>query len=204
MTLRAELEAMLNGLTPKQTTRIIRSFSYFSHLANIAEDGERLSRLVSRLMELAKADMTRGPSGEGAALEPVLARLGDGVASDNFVLRSEVGTGLERLAMDEGALETVLATLVENARQAGAGEVVLTARLEGASAVLTLCDNGPGVPQADRERIFDPFFTSRRESGGTGLGLPIARALVEGSGGALELTESASGACFVLTVPFAA
>ncbi len=170
-------------------------------LANIAADGERLSRLVSRLMELAKADMTRGPSGEGAALEPVLARLVEGSASDSFSLRSEVGAGLERLAMDEGALETVLATLAENARQACAGELVLTARREGGNAVLILCDNGPGIPEADRERIFDPFFTSRRESGGTGLGLPIARALVEGSGGALELAESASGACFVLTVP---
>ncbi len=173
-------------------------------LANIAADGERLSRLVSRLMELAKADMARGPSGEGAALAGVLARLSDGVASEGFALRSEVGTGLDRLAMDEGALETVLATLVENARQAGAGEVVLSARREGGAGVLTLCDNGPGVPQADRERIFDPFFTSRRESGGTGLGLPIARALVEGSGGALELAESERGACFVLTVPLAA
>jgi signal transduction histidine kinase len=173
-------------------------------LANIAADGERLSRLVSRLMELAKADMTRGPSGEGAALAPLLARLGDAAGGEGFVLRSEAEPALDRLAMDAGALETVLATLLENARQAGAGEVLLTARRDGGSALLTLCDNGPGVPQADRERIFDPFFTSRRESGGTGLGLPIARALVEGSGGALELAESESGACFVLTVPLAA
>lgn len=170
-------------------------------LANIAADAERLSRLVSRLMELAKADMARGPSGAGAALRPVLARLGDAVAGEGFVLSSEVEADLERLAMDPGALETVLATLVENARQAGANEVAFSARREGSAAVMTLCDNGPGVPEADRERIFDPFFTSRRESGGTGLGLPIARALVEGSGGALELVESAAGACFRLTVP---
>lgn len=173
-------------------------------LANIAADGERLSRLVSRLMELAKADMARGPSGEGAALGAVLARMGDAVGGEDFSLHSKVDAGLDRLAMDEGALETVLATLLENARQAGASEVVLRARREGGTAILTLCDNGPGVPQADRERIFDPFFTSRRESGGTGLGLPIARALVEGSSGALELDESESGACFVLTVPLAA
>ena len=61
----------------------------------------------------------------------------------------------------------------------------------------------PGVPEADRVRVFDPFFTSKRESGGTGLGLPIARALAESRGGSLELEESARGACFVLTLPVA-
>ena len=66
---------------------------------------------------------------------------------------------------------------------------------------IRLADNGPGIPAADRERVFDPFFTSKREQGGTGLGLPIARALAENSSGQLELADSDSGAVFVLTLP---
>ncbi len=73
----------------------------------------------------------------------------------------------------------------------------------GIELLLDLADDGPGVPTADRERVFDPFFTSKRESGGTGLGLPIARALLEGSRGWLELAESESGARFVLRLPIA-
>ncbi len=52
----------------------------------------------------------------------------------------------------------------------------------------------------DRIRVFAPFFTSCRETGGTGLGLPIARALAESRAGSLELGDGAGGACFVLTL----
>ena len=70
-------------------------------------------------------------------------------------------------------------------------------------AVITLADDGPGIAAGDRERVFDPFFTSRRTQGGTGLGLPIARALVENHGGTLELENGGPGATFVLRLPLA-
>ena len=172
-------------------------------LSNIEGDANRLSRLVSRLMELAKADMGKPGGDARAALPAVLARLADAHGSPSFAIRTALPDDLPAVAMDEGALETVLTTLLENARQAGASELAITARIEQAQLHLALADNGPGVPEADRIQIFDPFFTSRRETGGTGLGLPIARALVEGCGGDLELAESSGGACFVLTLPVA-
>ena len=77
------------------------------------------------------------------------------------------------------------------------------ARPEGGHVVLTVTDDGPGVPGADRERLFEPFFTSRRASGGTGLGLPIARSLLEASHAGIELAESGQGAVFRVTLPAA-
>jgi C4-dicarboxylate-specific signal transduction histidine kinase len=97
----------------------------------------------------------------------------------------------------------VLATLIENAKQSGATRLDITALVDGPAVQISLHDNGPGIPEADRIRVFDPFFTSKREAGGTGLGLPIARALVEGCGGELELAEGESGARFVLTLQLA-
>ena len=170
-------------------------------LSNMEGDADRLSRLVSRLMELAKADMGRPGGDARSALAPVLARLADAHGGANFAIRTDLPEGLPEVAMEEAALETVLATLIENARQAGASELTIGTAIEGEALRLSLADNGPGVPEADRVRVFDPFFTSKREDGGTGLGLPIARALAEGCGGELELAESASGACFVLTLP---
>ena len=173
-------------------------------LSNMAADAERLSRLVSRLMELAKADMGKQGTDARSDLDAVIARLVDAHGGADFDIGVTLPEALPMLAMEEGALETVLATLIENARQAGAHKLAITARRQGGTARIALKDDGPGVPEGDRVRVFDPFFTSKRDTGGTGLGLPIARALAEGCGGDLELAEgSGQGACFVLTVPLA-
>ncbi|WP_292969479.1 HAMP domain-containing sensor histidine kinase [Novosphingobium sp.] len=172
-------------------------------LSNMEGDADRLSRLVSRLMELAQADMARGDSEARGNVAAVLARLADAHSSPQFAVTYTIEPDYPLLAIEEEALETVLATLIENARQAGASALAVTTGHRGRFAGIALNDNGPGVPEADRVRVFDPFFTSKRETGGTGLGLPIARALAESRGGSLELEESPRGACFVLTLPVA-
>jgi signal transduction histidine kinase len=63
-------------------------------------------------------------------------------------------------------------------------------------------DNGPGVPAADRETVFEPFFTTKDQGAGLGLGLAIARDIVERQGGALELSSSVgNGAEFIIRLP---
>jgi len=69
---------------------------------------------------------------------------------------------------------------------------------------LTVTDDGPGVPAADRERLFEPFFTSRRATGGTGLGLSIARSLLAASHATIDLAPTEGGARFELLLPRAA
>jgi signal transduction histidine kinase len=170
-------------------------------LSNMEGDAQRLSRLVSRLMELAQADMARAESGARGNLAAVIARLTDAHSAPGFAVIATIADKFPALAIEEEALETVLATLIENARQAGVSALAITTGHRGRLASIALTDNGPGVPEADRARVFDPFFTSKRAVGGTGLGLPIARALAESRGGSLELSDSAGGACFVLTLP---
>lgn len=172
-------------------------------LANMTGDADRLTRLVSRLMELAEADMDGGEVTEPADLHPILARLADGLGGETFAVDVTVPESLPKLAIEGPALETVLATLFENARQAGATRLAVTARIDDGQGVIELADDGPGIAQGDRARIFDPFFTSKRGQGGTGLGLPIARALVNNRGGSLDLVESAAGAHFVLRLQLA-
>lgn len=172
-------------------------------LGNMAADAGRLSRLVSRLMELAQADMGRSDPAARTDLTPILARVADGLRRDRFAVTLDLPDNLPPLAAEAGALEAIVTTLGENAQQAGASQLAISASQSEDEVVIRLSDNGPGIPEADRERVFDPFFTSKRAAGGTGLGLPIARALAENGHGQLELAPSEMGTTFLLTFPAA-
>jgi signal transduction histidine kinase len=169
-------------------------------LGNISGDAERLSALVGRLMDLARADMAQPDRHVSVALEPLLAKVADAMRAGEFIVELDIKAPLAPAAMDAAALESVLVTLLENARQAGATAMQIEATSKLRNVQIDLHDNGPGIAQADRGRLFEPFFTTRRAEGGTGLGLAIARALVEAHGGRLELLPSEGGAHFRLVV----
>lgn len=170
-------------------------------LANMAGDTQRLNRLISRLLDLAKADMQRPKGDARTDLGDLLARVADGLSSGDFHVDHVLAGSPVTVMMDGPALETVLTVLIDNARAAGATHVRIAGEKAGAELYLTISDNGSGIAPTDRDRIFEPFFTSKRAHGGTGLGLPIARALAEGNGGRLELADAESGTMFLLTLP---
>lgn len=103
--------------------------------------------------------------------------------------------------MQDAILEAVVTTLLENSRQAGATSVAIAALSDRTDLTLTIKDDGPGIPPGDRGRVFEPFFTSRRTSGGTGLGLPIARSLLHAQGGEIDLLSGDGGATFGIRLP---
>jgi len=167
-------------------------------LDNIAGDSGRLSQLVTRLLDLARADMAMPEAGAAADLAEPVRRAADAAG---FPVQVDVPREVPPVAAPLTTLESVLTILLQNARQAGATTARVAAALEGDEVALTVADDGPGVPAADRERLFEPFFTSRRAEGGTGLGLSIARSLLAASHGRIELVDSPRGAAFRVTLP---
>jgi signal transduction histidine kinase len=105
--------------------------------------------------------------------------------------------------MGEEAFETAVTNLVENARQHGGEGVAidLEGRVSGGLFELVIGDNGPGISAGNRERVFRPFFTTARETGGSGLGLSIVQSMLQAHGGAIELQPGDGGARFRITVP---
>jgi len=99
----------------------------------------------------------------------------------------------------------VLTNLLENAgHAAGAGGWVrVSARVHDRSVLFEVADSGPGVPPALRDRVFEPFFTTKPPGSGTGLGLPLARAIVHQHGGVLEIRDHAARQVFVVELPAA-
>jgi signal transduction histidine kinase len=172
-------------------------------LANASGDADRLSHLLQRLLDLARADMTVAPEDSATALEPPLLAVADAHRGEGFSIEVKAAD-VPPVAAPEALIEAVVETLVENSRQAGASAVSITARAEGKRVHLLVSDNGSGVPPADHERIFEPFHTSRRSEGGSGLGLSIARSLLAACGSTIESKRVEQGACFELCLPSAA
>jgi signal transduction histidine kinase len=168
-------------------------------LANIVADTDRLRLLVSRLIELAHADNVPRASAAidiAAAIDRLALRHGgNGLA----IVRS----GAPRLEMCISAesFEIVATNLIQNAKDAEATAIEVCLEAADRSGRIAFKDNGRGIAEGNRGRIFEPFFTTRREQGGTGLGLRIARSLIEAQQGTIELVPSTEGAVLVLTLP---
>jgi signal transduction histidine kinase len=171
-------------------------------LANASADADRLSHLLSRLLDLARADMASAPEDSASAVEPPVLAVADAHRHDDFAVEVALPP-LPPVAAPPELVEAVVETLVENSRQAGAGKVRIEGRAEGGRVRLTVADDGPGIPGADHERIFDAFHTSRRAEGGSGLGLSIARSLLAACGGTIVSTPAETGACFEICLPAA-
>jgi len=108
------------------------------------------------------------------------------------------------VAMRAEHLQQALFNLIVNAvqEQQSGGRVVLAARREGDRARIEVRDAGSGVADEDIAHLWDPFFTRKRERGGTGLGLPVVKSLVERVGGSVNVERAREGgACFVLWLP---
>jgi two-component system sensor histidine kinase KdpD len=104
---------------------------------------------------------------------------------------------------DPAQLERAFANLVENAvRHANGHPVQVRARAAGPRVVTRIIDRGPGIPAAELKRIFEPFYRGVNEShGGAGLGLAIAKGLIEANGGTLAVESfPGQGATFVVTL----
>ena len=81
----------------------------------------------------------------------------------------------------------------------GRGQIWIDARREGASTILRVRDEGPGVPTKLREQVFEALFTTKAK--GSGLGLALCRRIAEAHGGSVALDPSESGATFQITIP---
>ena len=190
-------------------------------LEMIAGEAERMKGIVGGLLEYARtprppadAAATREaapPSCEPAAVvRHVGLLLGPQLKKARATLATDVAATAP-LAIGAHALQQVLVNLVQNALQALAGAgaaggavTISTRPAPGSVATLvTVSDDGPGVPPADRARVFDPFFTTKAAGTGTGLGLAVCKHLVATAGGSIEVGDGPGGrgAEFRIVIP---
>jgi two-component system OmpR family sensor kinase len=170
-------------------------------LVAMVREARRAGRLVDDLLLMTRLD----GADPAAALrrQPVdLAALAEDVAATQRLLGADVHAATEPAPVegDPEQLTRVLTNLADNARRAGR-QVRITVRREGGQAVAEVIDDGPGVPPADRDRVFERFVRLEAGPGRNGLGLPIARAVARAHGGELTCEDAPAGARFVLRMP---
>jgi len=179
-------------------------------LATLREGIARAVRLVEQLLALARQD----PEAPIRSPAPVdLAELAKSAADFHAAAADAHGLTLRAEAAapvvvqgEREALRTLIDNLVDNAiRYTPQGTVTIRAAHEGATALLEVIDTGPGVPAAERERVFDRFYRGERAAAtGSGLGLAIVRAIADRHGARVELLDSQPGTGLRVRVVFPA
>jgi len=162
---------------------------------NIAE----LDALVEEVLLASRLD--------DAAQSLVLERIDLLALAAEEAARFDAAAGGDAVAaeVDERLLRRALRNLLENARRYGGGEVSVSTQSRDGQALVRVCDRGPGVPEAARERIFEPFYRlpgHAEQAGGVGLGLSLVKQIAERHGGSVRCeAREGGGSCFVLSLP---
>jgi signal transduction histidine kinase len=171
----------------------------------LAANNGRMERLVEDLLVLATAEEQRAAPRTDVDLDELVLRQLEPLRATSRLRLDLTGLSAARVRGDRDQLERVVANLVENARRHAATTVTVELHAANGTAELVVADDGPGIPPEHRTRIFERFArvdgARDRESGGAGLGLAIARRIVEGHGGSIGVGESAVGTRMVVRLP---
>ncbi|MFK3738533.1 ATP-binding protein [Massilia sp. TN1-12] len=202
----ARLEFALELLADRAAGPEIDGAALVKRIAAMEGDVIELNELVNELLSMSKLDNAKEPQRVPFDVEPLLRECADGLHPRPQHLVLDLGERLGSVDGDRRLLGRAVGNLLRNAQKYAAARVALHAHRNGGRLEIAIEDDGPGIPDEDRERIFEPFFrldrSRDRATGGFGLGLSIARKAVALHGGTL-VAERASmgGARFVISLP---
>jgi PAS domain S-box-containing protein len=183
--------------------------SHADDARKIRRAAERCAKIVSTFLAMARQKAPeRSAVDVNVVARAALDLAGYGLRTAGVEVTTDFAADLPRLMADEDQLHQVLANLVVNAQQAllettGPRRLTLRTRKGMQDTVeVEIADTGPGIPLDVQRRIFEPFYTTKPQGAGTGLGLSFSMGVAQAHGGRLELAESLpSGTTFRLTLP---
>lgn len=173
------------------------------HLSELVRQTELMEQIVGTVGAYARDDTgILCPVDLDAEIDSALGLLKHLCKQKGVQIRCVFEGGLPPVTGESTALLQVLVNLFQNAVDASPnmGEVTVRTRREDRGVVLNVEDQGPGIPSELQDQIFLPFFTTKDPEKGTGLGLFLARELVERCRGEIKLVEGTQGACFEITL----
>jgi two-component system sensor histidine kinase HydH len=165
---------------------------------------DRLNRVITELLDFARPkEPHRELHSAGEILEQTLKLLESELAKKNITVEKNLGASLPRILVDRDQLSQAFLNLLLNALESmeGAGKIRISIESGGAEVLaISISDTGRGIPKEDLERVFEPFFSTKRK--GTGLGLAIVHQIVESHKGEIQVeSREGQGATFRITLP---
>jgi C4-dicarboxylate-specific signal transduction histidine kinase len=180
-------------------------------LKTIRSHAERISRVTRSILTFSRGTVSvLKPVDMNGVARSCLAMAGERTSALAVRLESRLATSLPPILGDRARLETVLLNLINNgidavtARSGGGRVTVETSvmEMEGQPWVeIRVRDNGPGIPGANIDRVFDPFFSTKPAGQGTGLGLFLTYGIVADHRGRIEVKNGQTGAVFTVVLP---
>jgi signal transduction histidine kinase len=183
-------------------------------LQQVYQEAERLARLVDDLQELSRVEagaysLERKPVSVDALVAELRTRLGRQFEDKGVALSTDLPAGLPQVSADQGRIGQVLLNLAGNALQytPSGGRVKISAGRQKSEVWIAVSDTGLGIPEEHLPHVFDRFYrvdkSRSRAGGGSGIGLTVARHLVEAHGGRLwvESPGPGMGSTFTFTLP---
>jgi signal transduction histidine kinase len=188
-------ELLLDSLQSKSAN--LTRMEQKNFVSNILGDTERLETMTQRLRELARAETApqNEPTELGLVVGGLKSRFPTRTIDANGCLERSIGMSSEKALI-------VLSHLTDNAIRHNAKHVRLEAVVgEDTTVRMTVSNDGDPISEPNREKIFGAFFTTRRDTGGTGMGLAIVQAVMTSHGGSIRLLPSDKGVAFELQFP---
>ena len=172
-------------------------------IERLRKESQRLQDILENFLRFARVqELRREPTDLNQIVEDLRDFFEPQAMSQGIVIRTQYEADLPRMTLDSDLFRQALLNLFINARQAmpDGGELLLRTRSEGPWNCLEITDTGIGMSEEVRERVFDAFYSTR--SGGSGLGLPTTRKIVEAHRGTIEVrSEPGKGSQFLIRLP---
>jgi signal transduction histidine kinase len=163
----------------------------------------RLNRIVDDLYRIAKPpELTLGRTSINDVVAKSLLSLSERIVKKGLTVRQDLLSDLYEFEADADRLQQVVINIIKNAIEASPekGEIRIETSCEGSNIAVRITDSGPGILAEDRERVFEPFFSKKKD--GTGLGLCISQRIVDQHGGSIYIEDAPQcGATFVIELP---
>jgi two-component system NtrC family sensor kinase len=175
-------------------------------LEQIRTQGKRCKEITHKLLSFARKTDSRIEDFEiGHLIEEVVSLSAQRAKYSNVEIVSHLAPRLPAISASQSELQQVFLNLINNALDAmdkTGGTLTISARQEDGQILISVSDNGPGIPKAILARIFDPFFTTKPVGSGTGLGLSICYGIIHKMGGTISVRSAVdAGTTFEIHIP---